>query len=74
MSRITFSDQTLPHLYPTEEGNVQAEWTFGSVSVDLWINLNGHQATWAWIDLSNDDSGEHELDLKEETDRLWLSA
>ena len=71
--RITFNDLTLPHLYPTEEGCVQAEWTIGAVSADLEINLSSRQAIWGWSDLSTNDSGERALDLNEEADWRWLS-
>lgn len=74
LSQLTFSDQTLPYLYPTEDGNVQAEWTLGAISADLHINLDDHQAVWGWSDLSSDENDDRELDLNKETDWQWLSA
>ena len=72
-SRTTFNSQIVPYLYPTEDGNVQAEWTIGTVSADLEINLANHHAIWGWSDLSSSDSGERFLDLNEETNWIWLS-
>ncbi len=72
-SKISFSDSTMPYLYPTEDGDVQAEWTIGEISADLNINLATHQATWGWSDLSTNAHGEREMNLDLETDWQWLS-
>ena len=71
-SQISFGDSTMPHLYPTEEGGVQAEWSLGSVSADLNIDLSSHRAIWDWSDLSTNEHGERELNLDLETDWQWL--
>ena len=72
-SKISFSDSTMPYLYPTEDGDVQAEWTIGEISADLNINLATHQATWGWSDLSTNAHDEREMNLDLETDWQWLS-
>ena len=71
-TQISFGDSTMPHLYPTEEGGVQAEWSLGSVSADLNIDLSNHRAIWGWSDLSTNEHGERELNLDLETDWQWL--
>ena len=65
-SKIRFTSQTLPHLYPTETGRVQAEWRIGDMAADLEIDLDTRQATWGWSNLSSKDYGERELDLNSE--------
>lgn len=72
-SKIAFTAQTLPHLYPTETGGVQAEWRLGDIAADLEINLDTHQATWGWSDLSSKDYGERELNLNSEDAWQWLA-
>ena len=71
-TRISFGDSSMPHLYPTEDGGVQAEWTIGNISADLNIDLSNHQATWGWSDLSTNAHDERELNLDLETDWQWL--
>ena len=72
-SRIKFTAQTLPHLYPTESGGVQAEWRIGDIAADLEINLDTRQAVWGWSNLSSKDYGERELDLNSEDAWQWLT-
>lgn len=72
-SKITFTAQTLPYLYPTETGGVQAEWRLGDIAADLEVNLNTRQATWGWSDLASKDYGERELDLNSEDVWQWLA-
>ena len=72
-SKITFTSQTLPRLYPTEAGGVQAEWRLGDIAADLEINLDTRQAIWGWSNLSSKDYGERELDLNSEDAWQWLT-
>ena len=72
-SKITFTTQTLPHLYPTETGGVQAEWRLGDLAADLEINLDTRQAIWGWSNLSSTDYGERALDLNSEDAWRWLA-
>ena len=71
-TRISFGDSSMPHLYPTEDGGVQAEWTIGNISADLNIDLSNHHATWGWSDLSTNAHDERELNLDLETDWQWI--
>ena len=73
LTRIAFDDVTMPYLYPTEEGNVQAEWTIGRFRADLEIRLDNHQALWGYSDLSSDYDDERELDLNLDSEWQWLS-
>ena len=58
----------LPHLYPTEAGGVQAEWSIGPEEISLELNLETHSGEWHALDtvtgvavgrtLNGDDSGD----------------
>jgi hypothetical protein len=41
----------LPHLYPTAEGGIQAEWTFGDWEVSLEIDLSTRQGAYQALHL-----------------------
>lgn len=73
LTRIAFDDATMPYLYPTEDGNVQAEWTIGRFRADLEIRLDNHQALWGYSDLSSDYDDERELDLNLDSEWQWIS-
>lgn len=48
-----FPDDTpLPHLYPTETGGVQAEWSLGTQEVTLELDLETHKGEWHVLDMS----------------------
>ncbi len=55
----------LPHLYPTPEGDVFAEWTLGPWAVSLEIELKTQAARYEALNLSTDDAEELSLDLSE---------
>jgi len=58
----------LPHIFPTEVGNLQAEWSFKSKEVLLKINLETLGAECTIIDIERDSDEEHILDLSDEKD------
>ena len=39
-------DLHLPHLYPTLEGGVQAEWSMHDHEMDLTVDLERHRGIW----------------------------
>ena len=53
----------LPHLYPTESGGVQAEWTLGETEVELAVDLHTHKGQWSELGLDCNLTEEHMLDL-----------
>ena len=73
LTKIDFDDATMPYLYPTEGGNVSAEWTIGNIVADLEIDLVTHQALWGQSDLTTHALYERQLNLNEEADWQWLS-
>jgi len=63
----------LPYLYPTAEGGVQAEWSFGKWEISLDIDLGPHRAQWQALDLTSDVTDERMLDLNADSDWQWLA-
>lgn len=62
----------LPYLYPTAEGQLQAEWTLGQMEASLEIDLQGHRAWWqSTAPTPEDDS--RDLDLDQDNDWHWLT-
>ncbi|MBX7057945.1 MAG: hypothetical protein K1X75_07750 [Leptospirales bacterium] len=45
----------LPHLYPTEEGNVRAEWSLEYNEASLEIDLATHEGEWHVLNLETDE-------------------
>jgi len=62
----------LPHLYPTPEGEIQAEWSLGTTEVTLVIHLRDKQAWWHALDLDTDADSEQPLNLIESEGAKWL--
>ena len=52
-------DAPPPHLYPTESGGVQAEWSIGSLEISLDLNLDTRSGEWHALDT---EAGEVEED------------
>ena len=72
LTKISFGDDIMPYMYPTEDGNVSVEWTIGSVVADLEINLDTHQALWGQSNRVSHENFERDLNLDEESDWEWL--
>ena len=62
----------LPHLYPTEEGSVQAEWSLGPKEVSLEIELRSHSGKWHVLDMETNDVSERTLNIEDAGDWKWL--
>ena len=71
--RLKFPDDApRPHLYPTEEGGVQAEWSLAHWRVSLEINLQTRCGNWFALNLETDDADERQLRCDEASDWHWL--
>ncbi len=57
----------LPHVYPTAEGGLQAEWTAGTVEITLDINLSKRTASYQSLDTVSLISCELDFDLTAES-------
>ena len=70
-----FPDNTsLPHTYPTFEGDIRMEWSHGKNAMILEINLNTHKAEWIWFDRDSDDDHERVLDMGNHQHWKWLAS
>ena len=67
-------DLVLPHLYPTPEGKVLAEWTFGRQDVALEVDLGSKRGEYAILNLDSGDSEEETLELSNEAGWKQLVA
>jgi len=63
----------LPHLYPTAEGGVQAEWSIGDWEISLEIDLESMKSEYQAFNIANRSATERPLDLVLETDWQVLS-
>ena len=57
------ADLLLPHLYPTPEGGIQAEWSLGDWEVSLEINLDSQTGEYQALNLADRKTHEHVLAL-----------
>ena len=58
-------DIPLPHLYPTPEGGVQAEWSLDTTEASLEIDINTHKGWWHVLNIETD-SDTRDIDLDDE--------
>ena len=62
-------DLALPHVYPTVEGGVQAEWSISRREISLSVDPATREGTWHVLDMGTDSEEERTLDLTD--DRAW---
>lgn len=62
----------LPHLYPTAEGGVEAEWPLESNEVSLEIDLTTHGGAWHRLNVATGEEDVRSLNLNDEGDWAWL--
>ena len=65
-------DLPLPHIFPTPEGGVEAEWSIGRHSVIFEIDLDSRQGDWLRFDKLSDEEDSHLLDLDDSDKWEWL--
>lgn len=65
-------DLILPHLYPTVDGGVQAEWTLGEAEPSLEIDLEHHAAQWHCMNMKTNAEDSRDLNLDSAADWMWL--
>jgi hypothetical protein len=74
LSRHFPNDLTLPHLYPTAEGGVRAEWTARPHELSLDIDLTARTGEWHLMNLDDDAEQARKLNLDGDKDWEWLIA
>ena len=65
-------DAPEPHIYPTENGGVQAEWSIGPNEITLDIDLETHLGDWHVLEMESDDVSEQTLNCNDDADWRWL--
>ena len=65
-------DLPLPHLCPTPDGGIHAEWSFPPHELGLEIDLVSRKADWYRVDMASDTDCTRELNLSEEQGWKWL--
>jgi hypothetical protein len=63
---------SLPYIYPTAEGGLQAEWTLEQHEVSLEVNLDTKQAEWQDLNMTTDTENDKKLNLAEADAWGWL--
>lgn len=66
------NDLPRPYIYPTPEGDVQAEWSLDSNEISLEIHFADHSAEWACLNLRTGDAIERILHLDYQSDWEWV--
>lgn len=66
------NDLPRPYIYPTSEGNIQAEWSLGTNEVSLEVHFADHSGEWDWLNLRTGTAGERVLDLDDQANWKWL--
>lgn len=67
-------DLPRPYIYPTSEGNIQAEWSLGTCEVSLEVHFTDHSGEWDWLNLRTGTAGERVLDLDDQANWEWLKS
>lgn len=67
-------DLKLPRTYPTADGGISLEWSFGIREIDIEVNLKTHVGEW-YVFNKNTEQGEEEktLELDKPADWEWVS-
>ena len=63
-----------PYLYPTEEGGVQAEWSFKQDEVSLRIDLGSHAGGWHALNMETDADASRTLNLDRAESWDWIGG
>src|SRR3990167_8802911 len=59
-------DLSLPYIYPTAEGNIQAEWSIKPNEASLEIDLKSHKGEWHCLNLDSNAEDTDTLNLEQE--------
>jgi hypothetical protein len=70
---LNYSDRLAsPHLYPTVDGGLRAEWTLGANELSLEIDLIDHSADWHELNLKTEAEDARTFDLDRSESWEWL--
>lgn len=62
----------VPHIYPTESGGVQIEWSLGPNEITLDVNLETHLGEWHLHNMESGHVSERTLNCDDDGDWRWL--
>lgn len=65
-------DAPHPYVYPTPDGNIQVEWTFGAIEAEVVITLSSGAAAWSCLDTDTMALAEQDLDPNKPDHWQWL--
>jgi hypothetical protein len=65
-------DLPIPHLYPTAEGGIQAEWSQETKEITLEIDIAERTGQWHELDTETDEDESHTLDLNDAPSWQWI--
>jgi hypothetical protein len=67
-------DLPLPHLYPTAEGAIRAEWSLGQndISLEIEIDIGNRSGEWHRLSIDSDAEESRTLQLDLDEDWNWL--
>jgi hypothetical protein len=68
------SDLPRPHLYPTAEGGVRAEWSLLPHELSLDIGLSARTGVWHALNLDDDSDESRTLNLNQASVWDWLAG
>ena len=67
-------DRPLPHTFPTPEGQIEMEWSLGSHSVALEVDLTARRGDWMSCGNESVPEDARTLDLNTDDDWSWLTG
>ena len=65
-------DLSLPYIYPTAEGGVQAEWTLGGHEVSLEVNFDTRQGEWHDLNMKTEEEDIRPINLDHPGGWQWF--
>ena len=71
--RLYPDELPLPHVYPTVEGGIQAEWSLGSCEASLTIDLAARKGDWHVLPTGRNAEDVEVLSLADDAGWMWLA-
>ncbi len=72
---VVFGDELIPpHLYPTLDGGIRAEWTLGNYDVSCEIDPVNRTAEWHELETNNNAEETKSLNLGAAGDWMWMKV
>ena len=66
-------DLALPHVYPTVDGGVQAEWSISLREISLSVDPASREGAWHALDMGTNSEEERTLDLTDDSGWRWVA-